>query len=132
MASKPAAKSGPSKIPAPKVVGVLVPQAAEPDSSAPEAAKAEALKLKALVDRVVQATGAKKKDARELVEATLNEVSAALLRGEELNLPGVGRVRVARSAEKDGRSTVVLKMRTGGAPKKKEAKEGLAEAEEAV
>jgi nucleoid DNA-binding protein len=132
MTRKPVPRSGPGKS-APATAPRVPAPVAEPETTAPpEETRAEVLKLKELVERVVQATGAKKKDTRELVEATLGEISAALLRGEELNLPGLGRVRVARSAEKEGRATVTLKMRTASGGKKKEAKEALAEAEEAV
>ena len=137
MSSKPAAKPGPKGIPAPKPK-VSAPSAAaapaEPTTGAAEAgaARAPSLKLRALVDRVVDATGGKKKGVKEVVEATLAALGDALAKGEELNLPGVGKVRVAKSADKEGRAMMTLKVRGTGTPKPKQAKEPLAEAEEAV
>lgn len=140
MAARPAPKTGPKGIPAPKPRAAKATAAPAPETTEAEAeATAEAmeksggaLKLRELVARVVEATGAKKKGARELVEATLVQLGEALAKGEELNLPGVGKVRVARSGDKEGRSVMVLKVRGAGAAKKKEPKEALAETEEAV
>ncbi|MBN2629757.1 MAG: HU family DNA-binding protein [Rhodobacteraceae bacterium] len=91
-----------------------------------------ALKLRELVNRVAEATGGKKKGLKEIVEATLAQLGAALEKREELNLPGMGKVRVARSADKDGRSMMTLKARGVGTARKKEPTEALAEADEAV
>ena len=111
----------------PAAAAVSEGSAPEADPAAPtKAAKAPSLKLKVLLDRVAEATGGKKKGLREIVEATLTAVGEALSRGEDLNLPGLGRTRVARSAEKDGASPMTLKVRRG-AHKKKEAKEPLAD-----
>jgi DNA-binding protein HU-alpha len=133
MTTKATTKTGPKGIPAPKpratAAVAAYDRAAATASAADGAEKATALKLRELVDRVVGATGAKKKVARELVEATLAQLGAALAKGEELNLPGVGKVRVAKSADKAGRSLMTLKVRSAGAAK---AKEPLAEVVEDV
>lgn len=136
MSSKPTAKSGPKGIPAPKpkVVAETVASAPVADTE-PQTAGADrgtALKLRELVSRVSDTTGGKKKDVKEIVEATLTALGEALAKGEELNLPGVGKVRVAKSADKEGRSLMTLKVRSAGAGKKKEPREALAEADEAV
>lgn len=107
--------------------------AAAPDP-APAAApvarvKGPTLKIKDLVSRVAEATGGKKKGVREMVEATLAVLGDALAKGEDLNLPGLGRTRIARTSEKDGASLMTLKVRRG-AHRKKEEKEPLAEEEE--
>ena len=137
MPSKPTPKPGPKGIPAPKpkVMVEPVPQSAlgGPVSVGDSATdRAVALKLGALVDRVVGATGGKKKGVKEIVEATLTQLGEALAKGEELNLPGVGKVRVAKSVDREGRSMMTLKVRGTGAPKSKEPKEALAEPVEAV
>lgn len=133
MTTKATTKTGPKGIPAPKPRATAAVAANESAATtaptADGAEKATALKLRELVDRVVGATGAKKKVARELVEATLAQLGAALAKGEELNLPGVGKVRVAKSADKAGRSLMTLKVRSAGAAK---AKEPLAEVAEDV
>ncbi len=90
--------------------------------------KAPSLKIKELVTRVTAATGGKKKGVKEIVEATLRELGEALSRGEEPNLPGFGRTRIARSAEKDGASMMTLKVKRGAHRKHSEAgKDPLAE-----
>ena len=136
MSSKPITKPGPKGIPAPKpkvAAEVMAPVVQNEVASKGDAGdRAGALKLRELVGRVVDATGGKKKGVKEIVEATLTALGAALAKGEELNLPGVGKVRVAKSADREGRSMMTLKVRGTGTPKPKEPKEALAEAEEAV
>lgn len=136
MPAKTPAKPGPKGIPAPKpkvAAATAAPAAAaETEASEEGAERGSALKLRELVTRVVDATGGKKKGVKEIVEATLTALGVALAKGEELNLPGVGKVRVAKSVDKEGRSMMTLKVRGTGTPKKKEPKEALAEAEEAV
>ncbi|MGA0539060.1 HU family DNA-binding protein [Neotabrizicola sp. VNH66] len=85
-------------------------------------AKAPSLKIRDLVQKVADATGGKKKGVKEIVEAALTELGEALSRGEELNLPGLGRTRVAKSAEKDGAALLTLKLKRG--PHKKREKDG--------
>jgi len=134
MSSKPTPKPGPKGIPAPKPKVVAEPAAELPEAVAvePGADRAVALKLRELVGRVVEVTGGKKKGVKEIVEATLTALGDALAKGEELNLPGVGKVRVAKSVDREGRSMMTLKVRGTGTPKPKEPKETLADAEEAV
>ncbi len=73
------------------------------------------LKLPGLVDAVASALGGKKKDAKLAVEVTLAELAAALRRGDGLMLPPLGRARVVKSAEKDGSSTLTVKLRLADA-----------------
>lgn len=140
MTTRQGGKTGPKGIPAPKSKAAPATAAAAASEAETEAdaesgsSKNGALKLRELVDRVVEATGAKKKTAKEIVEATLAKLGDALSKGEELNLPGVGKVRVAKSTDREGRSMMTLKVRTGGGGggKKKVANEALAEAGEDV
>lgn len=73
------------------------------------------LKLPGLVDAVASALGGKKKDAKLAVEVILTELAAALRRGDGLMLPPLGRARVVKSAEKDGSSTLTVKLRLADA-----------------
>lgn len=75
--------------------------------------KGDSFKLRMLVDQVVKATGAKKKGVKDMVEATLSGIGQALARGDELNLPGFGKVRVVKSDAKDGTAIMTLKLRQG-------------------
>jgi DNA-binding protein HU-beta/DNA-binding protein HU-alpha len=109
-----------------------VRQSAEDAVDAPEAGEEAAtpgtLRLKALVDRVAASTGGKKKGLKETIEATLKELGLALQNGEMLNLPQLGKVRVAKSEGATPGSAMTLKLRrNGNAPKKKPAEEALAE-----
>ena len=78
---------------------------------------ASGLRLKDLVDRVVAATGGKKKDVKQVVEATLVAMGAALQTGESLNLPAFGKLRVAREkAHPKGRILMVRLQMLSAAP----------------
>lgn len=126
------AKSSAAKAPAKAEHPAAEPVASVQSGTEPVKAmrvKGPTMKIKELVERVTAATGAKKKDVKEIVEATLSALGDGLEKGEELNLPGLGRARVARSAEKDGTSLMTLKVRRG-AHKKKDAKEPLADDED--
>jgi nucleoid DNA-binding protein len=97
---------------------------------APARTKPVALKMKALVDQVVGATGSKKKDARELVEATLLKIGEALARGDELHLPEIGKLRVVKSGGKDGAPVMTLKLKKQARKGRAGGQEGLASAAE--
>jgi nucleoid DNA-binding protein len=120
--SKPASVKTLANDPASGAGKVAVPRAA--------AVKGDAVKLRMLVDQVVKATGAKKKGVKELVEATLARIGEALARGDELNLPGFGKLRVVKSDDKDGTTIMTLKLRqttaraNGGTAKETLADEG--------
>lgn len=109
-AAKPA-KSAVAQNAAPKIS--IVTSAAE-DFAPPTPDKVESLKLKQLLAAVVDKTSAKKKDAKEIVEASLAEIAAALGKGHSLSLPPLGNLRVVKSQEKGGAKTMVLRLRIGG------------------
>lgn len=98
----------------------LAPASATTDLQDDASAASATLKLRELVTRVTDATGGNKKNVKDIVEATLTQLGIALAKGEELNLPGIGKVRVARSHDKDGRTMMVLKVRSAGSPKSKD------------
>ena len=107
--------------------------AGAPDTDAGAGQLAVALRVKDLVDRVATAGDFKKKDVRDIVEATLAELGRALEAGQVLNLPPFGKLRVGRSRDLANGSMMTLKLRrvpakTGG---KKAEIEGLAAAGEA-
>ena len=103
------------------------------EGGAAEAVKVNpAIKLKELVDRVVAASGGNKKGVKAIVEATLTQLGDALQKGETLNLPSFGKLRVARQQDLATGSAMTLKLRrgTGGGSgdgaAKRAAKEALA------
>jgi len=71
------------------------------------------LKKGELVDRVVEQTGVKKRDAKTSVEAALAVLADALKSDTDLNLPPMGKVRLVKSKEVgDGAKVLTLKLRT--------------------
>jgi nucleoid DNA-binding protein len=132
-AAKPAARSSAKKAAKaqPAVAGDAVVIDAEGAGAAPEKDGA-VLKLKALLERVTAASGARKKDVRAVVEATLTQLGETLKRGETLILPGLGHMRVVRKASGESQA-MTLKLRQGGGGKRKDQseaeddKEGLAD-----
>ena len=66
---------------------------------------------------------------RALLKAALNAKHTPGQQAAAFVQQGLGRTRIAKTAEKDGASTLTLKVRRG-AHKKKEAKEPLAEEED--
>ena len=123
--AKPAVAARPkvttAKVAAPKPVVVAPPVAATPKARTQP--KGDTFKMRMLVDQVVKATGTKKKGVKDVVEATLSRIGEALARGDELNLPGFGKVRVVKSDAKDGTAIMTLKLRQGAS---KAGQKGLA------
>lgn len=118
---KPAAKS--TRTPAPKAA---TKPAAKPAAAAakpatiraPNAPMAEtpgigteALRKKEFVERVVAAFGGKRKGVKEIVDATLATLGAALDKGEALNLPPFGKARIAKQKGDGPGAAITLKVR---------------------
>lgn len=119
-ARKPRNAAAPAKAPAPP---------------APSADAASTLSRKALFDRVSTAVGGKKGTVKDIVEATLQVLGDALRAGESLNLPPLGKARVAKAGAmaadgKPAAMTIKLRAATAASGTGKVAKEGLAEAGE--
>ena len=89
--------------------------------------KADTIKMKDFLAAIVAKTGAKKKDAKEVVDATLAEIARSLAAGKALSLPPLGNLRVAKTMEKGGAPMLVLRLRMGGGEGGKGAKQALAE-----
>ncbi len=90
------------------------------------------LRKKELFDRVVEATGAKRKDVKLIVEATLDALGKALASGEGLALPPLGKARVNRQKDLASGEMLMVKLRRGGAGggQSEAANEALEEAAE--
>ena len=91
---------------------------ADTETEAADVAVTRTLRKKELVERVVAASGAKKKVAKDIVEATLQVLGEALAAGEQLVLPPFGNAHKTR--EKDtpsGGSTMTVRLRRAGAKK---------------
>ncbi|WP_299958830.1 HU family DNA-binding protein [uncultured Roseobacter sp.] len=94
------------------------PETAAPETPVTSADFANALRKKELVDRVVARTGAKKRDAKPVVEALLSELGEALADGRSLVLPPLGRVRINREKKLTNGRVIVAKIRQNNPPLK--------------
>lgn len=105
------------------------------DSGMPSATtgddKGASLKKKELIDRVMAVTGGKKKDVKEVIEATLSVLGAALQSGEGLNLPAFGKARIAKSKGEGASSAMTVKLRGAGTKRApQDRKQALADPDE--
>ncbi|MGP3696472.1 HU family DNA-binding protein [Rhodobacter sp. NSM] len=102
-------------------------------ADASEAPAAPVLRRKDMVDMIVSATGAKRKDVRQIVELTLGTIGDALARGDSLILPPLGHLSVHRRGPAEGPARMLLRLRRGtgqdeaSAEDEKESPEALAE-----
>jgi hypothetical protein len=65
-----------------------------------------------LLDQIVARSTLKKRDAKPALDAALALIGDALLRGDELNLPPLGKLRVVRTKALDnGAHLLTLKLR---------------------
>lgn len=71
---------------APVVVGEVKP-----------VATGAALRKKALLEKVTERAGIKRRDAKAAIEAALEVLGEAIADGQEINLPGFGKLKVTRS-----------------------------------
>jgi nucleoid DNA-binding protein len=135
-APKPVAKPVVRAAPTPKTASgnnLPPPESRDKTSSKPVSLDKPMLRARDLVARVAQATGAKVKDVRDTVEATLAELGKALDQGQNLQVPPLGKLSVAPRKGADDTSPIKLKLRRAADPKVKKAskKEALAEPDEA-
>ncbi|MGL4311542.1 MAG: HU family DNA-binding protein [Paracoccaceae bacterium] len=86
-----------------------------PDEGGTAAPSAGTLRARELVAQVSAATGSKKPQVREIVEATLAAMGNALAEGRALNLPPFGKAHVTRTKDRGGAEVMVLKLRRGTA-----------------
>ena len=129
-AAKPSLKANVVKTPVKPVGADAAPVVV---ATSPKAASAPVLKAKDLVARVAEATGAKVKDIRIAVEATLAELGKALDAGDILHLPPLGRIRITpgKAGASDGPLKLKLNRDAGQGGRKKQEKEALADTGEA-
>ena len=75
------------------------PQTAPPATASETAATSEQapMKLKELIEAVVERTGQRKGEVRTAVQAALAVIGETLGEGQEMNLPGLGKLKVNRT-----------------------------------
>lgn len=81
------------------------------DEAAPAPQPATVVQKKDFVDRVIAATGAKKSEARPIIEATLEQLGEALSAGQTLAVPPLGRARVNLEKDLRGGDVITLRLR---------------------
>ena len=92
------------------------------------------LRKKEFLERVHAETGARKRDVREIVEATLKHLGQALANGETLALSPLGKVRVNRQMDKGDAEMLIVKIRRDaerpGKNDEQTSEEGLADTDD--
>lgn len=86
-------------------------------------------KKKHLIERVHALSGAKKRDIKDIVEATLAAISEALASGDMLNLPPLGKLTVNRQKDLASGDMMIVKIRRQPTDKKP-GKDPLADIDE--
>ncbi|WP_245513783.1 HU family DNA-binding protein [Antarcticimicrobium luteum] len=89
----------------PSLVRISEPGMARPD-----------LRKQDLIAAVLERCEIKKRDAKPVIEAMLAVLGEALAEGRGLNLAPMGKLRINRIEEKNGRRIVVCKLRQGRLP----------------
>ncbi len=84
-----------------------------------------------LIDRVVTASGVKKKSAKPVVEAMLKELGDALSRGETLNLQPFGKGIVKNRKELENAEIVEVRLRRSKLALKAAGESAVAASDEA-
>nr|WP_252735566.1 HU family DNA-binding protein [Celeribacter halophilus] len=69
------------------------------------------VKKKDLIEKVTEASGVKRSEAKKVIEAMLKELGDALQREDELNLPPLGKMSVNRIREGSGAHIIIAKLR---------------------
>lgn len=67
------------------------------------------------IDRVLAETGARRAEARPIIEATLAQLGQVLSAGQTLAVPPLGRARIALERDARGGEVITLRLRRRGA-----------------
>jgi hypothetical protein len=109
-ADKPARAAKPARGAAKSAAPVAAAPGAETSAAKPAAAT-ETINLRNLVDSVAASTGMKKPEAKKSVEAVLAALGTGLAAKSMLNIPPLGKLRVAKAKG----SVLTLKLRLSDA-----------------
>ena len=124
---------GPKLVVAPEtLVAAASPTTPDPETTTTTAAEVPTMRKKDLIDRVVTATSAKRRDVKLIVEAALTVLGDALSKGEELHLPPFGKAKVNRQRDLGNGEMMIVKVRrnNGMTATSDDSKEALADDEE--
>lgn len=106
-----ASATKPAAAPKPAAGKAASGKSADKASATAKAADDNTLKKKQLVERVVKLSGAKKRDAKDVVEATLTALGEALAAGQSVNLPPLGRMTINRQKDLASGEVLIVKLR---------------------
>jgi|GEM_PF-5050401 len=82
----------------------------EPQPSAIDMTVRVQVKMKEFFERVVARSGLKRNEAKSAAEATLAVLGEAIANGEEVNLPGLGKLKVNRQKATDRGTDFVARV----------------------
>ena len=82
----------------------------EPQPSAIDLTVRVQVKMKEFLERVVARSGLKRNEAKSAAEATLAVLGEAIANGEEVNLPGLGKLKVNREKATDRGTVYVISV----------------------
>ncbi|WP_246054924.1 DNA-binding protein [Paracoccus gahaiensis] len=88
-----------------------LPLTAAPLSGLPDPHVATVVPKRDFVDRVVAATGARRAEARPIIEATLDQLGQILSAGQTLAVPPLGRARINLERDARGGDVITLRLR---------------------
>ena len=111
---KTTTRSSAAKKAAPSPADALMAAAGTAPADPADAGKgegSEALDKKQLIDRVVIASGVRKRDVKAAVEAALEAMGAALDEGRQVKIQPLGALRVVKANEGGRSATLTLKLR---------------------
>jgi hypothetical protein len=115
---RPADKIKPAEVIVPPISVLPAPTRTATDTGKPDMGRPDSqplmIKKPEILDRLVKISGAKRKDAKLILEATLAVLGDALSEGEELNLPPLGKIKVNRTRQDGAAEVLILKLRRGG------------------
>lgn len=115
-----AARRGGRKAPPVAVEGQANAAVLDGDEAAEAAAPAgPTLRKKDLMERVGAISKAKKKDIKDVIDATLAVLGEAIAKGEGLMLPPLGKARITRQKDVKVGELYIIKLRRGAGGKGK-------------
>lgn len=83
---------------------------APPTEPTPEIAPRLQLRLRDVVERVCDRSGMRKAEARAAIEATMSVIGDAIENGEDIDLPGFGKLKCQREKETGRGKAYVLRL----------------------
>lgn len=94
-----------------KVVQLTVPETSETEENSDLDPIVKALTRKEFIDQLVEVTGGRKGEVRDLLDATLRLLSESIQEYDEVNIPPLGKIKVARRKDVPNGKVVNMRVR---------------------